>query len=140
MTGPARRQLVLDSSALVALFTDGGKLGAWVAETITDAALAAPHRALFEAANILRREQLRGDIDATAATLAHQDLLAIPLQLWPYGLLAERAWQLRENVTAYDSAYVALAEMLEAPLVTLDRRLAQASGVRCPVQLPPDSS
>lgn len=137
MSESARHAVVFDSSALVALLLDGGEVGEWVAAAATDAALAAPHLALFEAANIMRRQQLRGEIDATAATLAHRDLLALPLQLWPYALLAERVWRLRENVTVYDAAYVALAELLDAPVVTLDARLGRAPDVACPVRLPP---
>lgn len=137
MTESRRHAVVLDSSALVALLLDSEEIGDWVAATATDAALAAPHLALFEAANIVRRQQTRGEIDATAATLAHGDLLALPLQLWPYELLADRAWRLRENVTVYDAAYVALAELLDAPVVTLDGRLGRAPGVGCPVRLPP---
>lgn len=128
---------MLDSSALVALLVDGGATGDWVAGATTGAVIAAPHLAPFEAANILRRQRLRGELDATAAALGHDDLLALPLQLWPYGLLAERAWQLRENVTVYDAAYVALAESLDAPLITLDGRLARAPEVPCLVRLPP---
>ncbi len=137
MSEPAPGTAVLDSSALVALLADGGSVGDWVAVVVAGVALAAPHLALFEAANILRRQQLAGELDATAATLAHQDLLALPIQLWPYSLLAERSWQLREHVTGYDAAYVALAELLDVPVVTLDRRLGRAPGLRCPVLVPP---
>ena len=62
---------------------------------------------------------------------------ALPVQLWPYLPLAERAWALRENVTAYDASYVALAELLATSLITLDARLGRADGPRCPVLLPP---
>lgn len=56
---------------------------------------------------------------------------------WPHRRLAVRAWQLRDSVTYYDATYVALAELLDAPLVTLDRRLAQAPGPRCTFLTPP---
>ena len=62
--------------------------------------------------------------------MAHADLLALPVELFPYVSSAERAWELRGNVTSYDGCYVALAEGLRAPLATLDR-LAHAPGVRC---------
>lgn len=137
MTETAPRMAVLDSSALVALLTDGGSVGDWVAERVNGVTPAAPHLAVFEAANILRRQQLRGASDATGATLAHQDLLALRLQLWPYSSVAARAWQLRDNITAYDAAYVALAEFLEAPLVTLAHRLERANGPCCAVRTPP---
>lgn len=132
--------LILDSSALVAMLVDAGAAGGWVAANAEGMAIAAPELALFEAANILRRLQLTDGLSAVEATLAHQDLLALPLQLWPYAPLAARAWALRDNVTVYDAAYVALAEMLQAPLVTLDARLARASGPRCPIRIPPGQS
>lgn len=128
---------MLDSSALVALLTDGGEIGDWVAESVAHAILAGPHLVLFESANILRRQQLARDLDASTATLAHADLLDLPLQLWPYSVLAERVWQLRESITAYDAAYVALAELLGGSLVTLDQRLARAHGPRCRIRIPP---
>jgi predicted nucleic acid-binding protein len=128
--------VVLDSSALAALLTDAGKLGDWVGQSIAGAALTAPQLVLFECANIVRRQELSGEIDASAATLAHADLLAMPLQLWPYALLADRAWQLREHVTIYDAAYIALAELIGASVVTLDRRLGRTHGLRCAIQVP----
>lgn len=137
MSDSGKSTVVLDSSALVALLTDGGRLGDWVADEVTGCALAAPHVALFEVASILRRQQLAGEIDASAATLAHTDLRALPLELWPYALLAEKIWELREHLNAYDAAYVALADLLGAPVVTLDAQLAKVDGLRCTVHLPP---
>jgi predicted nucleic acid-binding protein len=66
-----------------------------------------------------------------AATLAHADLLALRLDLVPYDVVGERIWQLRGNVGSSDAWYVAVAELLDAPLATLDRRLAAAPGPRC---------
>jgi predicted nucleic acid-binding protein len=129
--------LVLDSSALVALLADDGPAGTWVAEAVEDAFLAAPALAVFEAANVLRRLQLRSRLEPMEATLAHDDLLALPLQLWPYDVLAGRAWELREALTAYDASYVALAELLAADMLTLDQRLARARGPRCTIRTPP---
>ncbi len=129
--------LVLDSSAIVALLVDGGFIGDWVASTAGDGMLAAPALALFETANILRRQQLAGRLERIEATFAHQELLSLPLQLWPYQPLAERAWELRETLTAYDASYVALAELIEARLVTLDHRLTRADGPTCVIVTPP---
>jgi predicted nucleic acid-binding protein len=128
--------LVMDSSALVALLVDAGGDGGWVAQTIGSAPIAAPEFALFEAANIFRRQQLRGDLEPVEATLAHNDLLALPLQLWPYAAVSERAWELRGSLTIYDASYVALAELLNGSVVTVDGRLAGANGPRCPVLTP----
>ena len=99
--------------------------------------LAAPHLMPVEAANILRRAALAGDVSDDIASLAHADLLAVGVELFPYDLLAERIWELRGAVTAYDGWYVALAESLDAPLATLDGRLTRAPGPRCSFLGPP---
>ncbi|MGH7640211.1 MAG: type II toxin-antitoxin system VapC family toxin [Candidatus Dormibacteria bacterium] len=125
--------LVIDASALVALLADAGPAGRWVAGSVSGLTLAAPELVLFEAANIFRRQTLAGRLDESEATLAHADLLSLPLQLWPYAPLAERAWQLRHNLTIYDATYVCLAELLGASMITLDTRLATAPGTRCPI-------
>lgn len=132
-----RTPIVLDSSAIVALLVDGGETGEWVAATAENLFLATPALAIFEAANVLRRHQLAGRLELVEATLAHRDLLSLPLQLWPFSPLAERAWELRETLTTYDASYVALAELLDATLVTLDRRLMRASGSTCTILTPP---
>jgi predicted nucleic acid-binding protein len=129
--------LVLDSSALVALLADDGPAGTWVAAGVENAFLAAPALAVFEAANVLRRLQLAGRLEPVEASLAHDGLLALPLQLWPYDVIAGRAWELRGTLTAYDASYVALAELIAADLVTLDHRVARASGPRCTIRTPP---
>ncbi|MDP9394884.1 MAG: type II toxin-antitoxin system VapC family toxin [Actinomycetota bacterium] len=129
--------LVLDASALVALLADGGDMGEWVASEVAAKRLAAPELVLYEVANVLRRQARHGVLEAAEATSAHADLLALPIELWPYEPLAERAWALRDNVTVYDAVYVALAELLTAPLLTLDERLSRATGPRCRVLTPP---
>jgi predicted nucleic acid-binding protein len=63
----------------------------------------------------------------------------LAVELWPYEALAARVWELRQNLTSYDGAYVAFAEAIDVPLVTFDRRLARASGIRCIVRVPPAS-
>lgn len=126
-------RIVLDASAAVAVLTDSGTEGEWATALVTGARLAAPDMMPFEAGNILRRQASAGILDASAATLAHGDLVSLRIELCPYGALAERAWALRENLTIYDAAYVALAELLAVPLVTLDRRLARARGPRCAI-------
>ncbi len=132
------RPAVVDASALLALLLDGGLPGSWLAEQVRDRPLAAPELVMFETANVLRRQALRGAVSQVEASLAHQDLRMLALQLWPYAALADRVWELRHAVTVYDAAYVAVAEQLEADLLTLDVRLAGASGLRCPVVVPPE--
>lgn len=124
-------RVVIDSSAVVALLADAGPAGEWVKNLTASAVLFAPHLLPFEAGNILRRQAHAGVLDASAAALAHIDLVALPMDLYPYEALADRAWELRANIMIYDAAYVALAELLAAPLITLDGRLARAPGPRC---------
>jgi predicted nucleic acid-binding protein len=127
-------RIVLDASAAVAMLTDSGPEGEWATALVTAAArLAAPDLMPFEAGNILRRQAMAGILVSSAATLAHRDLTSLRLELCPYAALAERAWALRENLTIYDATYVALAELLAVPLVTLDGRLARAHGPHCPI-------
>lgn len=128
--------LVVDASVIVAALVDSGVDGDWAVDTLDGHALAAPHHMPIEVANILRRASLAGDITPDTAALAHGDLLALRVELFPYAPLAERCWQLRENVTTYDAVYVALAEQLDTPLATLDQRLAAATGPRCTFQTP----
>ena len=112
-------------------------MGDWASGELSAADnLVAPHLALFEAANILRRHELAQIITADQAAQAHADLLALPIDLWPYELLARRAWQLRANLSISDGACVALAELTETTLVTLDERIARAPNVRCAVATP----
>jgi predicted nucleic acid-binding protein len=127
-----------DASALVAVLVDGGAAGAWASGELSAAGnLFAPHLAVFETANILRRHELAQVITADQAAQAHADLVALPIDLWPYELLAQRAWQLRANLSVYDGAYVALAELTKTTLVTLDTRIARAPNVRCTIATPP---
>ncbi|GAB94233.1 putative nucleic acid-binding protein [Kineosphaera limosa] len=128
--------LVCDASALVALLLDGGPDGAWASRTLAGANLATAAVCRFEAGNIIRRHEAAGLIGSDQAALAHTDLLDLALTEWPYETLAERAWALRPNLTSYDASYVALAELLEVPLVTLDRRVGRASGQACTVLTP----
>ncbi len=129
--------VVIDSSALVAVLVDAGEAGEWVARSTADHLLAAPDLVLFEAANVLRRLERNGTLPPSEAVLAHADLLALPLQLWPYAVLGPRVWELRGNFTAYHAAYVALAELLDAPLLSLDARMARAAGSRHDIRTPP---
>jgi predicted nucleic acid-binding protein len=123
--------LVVDASVVVAALIDRGADGAWAESVLLSDRLAAPHLMPAEVANILRRAALAGDVTADAAALAHADLIALRADLLPYEPFADRVWELRETVTAYDAWYVAAAEALGADLATLDRRLAGAPGTRC---------
>lgn len=128
--------VVLDTSALVAVLTDAHGAGSAVAGALAGSALAAPELLPFEAANVLRRLELGGRLAPETAALAHRDLLDLAVQLWPYATLAAEAWRLRGSLTLYDAPYVALARQLDAPLVTLDQRLARTAVATCRVLVP----
>ena len=128
---------VVDAALLVAATTDAGAEGVWAEDVVRAGGLVAPHLALVEATNILRRLELAGRLGQLEAGAAARDLLLLELELVPFYPFAERVWELRKNVTSYDAWYVALAEALDLPLATLDRRLVAASGPRCRFLLPP---
>lgn len=128
--------LVVDSSVVVAALVDTGPIGDWADRLLGSDDLAAPHLMPVEVAKILRRAAMAGDISVDAAALAHADLLSLRVGLFAYEPFAARVWELRENVTAYDAWYVALAELFSAPLATLDSRLANSSGPRCVFSTP----
>ena len=89
--------------------------------------LHSPHLLDVEVAQVVRRFEMIGEIDAPRAQAALDDLVDFPIQRHPHGLLLRRMWALRANMTAYDAAYVALAETLQATFLTHDRRLASAA-------------
>jgi len=102
---------------------------------MADAPAWAPELVTVEVTSSLRRLAAAGGIHPVRATLALRDLVALPLALVPHGPLIPRTWELRDNLPVHDAAYVALAELLDAVLVTLDRRLATAPGIRCEVEV-----
>ncbi len=90
--------------------------------------LHAPHLLDVEVAQVIRRYAAQGDIAGERGRAALADLADFPLQRYPHVLLTPRIWTLRHNLTAYDATYVALAEALDAVLLTRDKRLARAAG------------
>ncbi|HEX9690638.1 MAG TPA: type II toxin-antitoxin system VapC family toxin [Gemmatimonadales bacterium] len=129
--------LVADASVVVAALVDSGPDGAWAERVLTRDHLVAPQLMPAEVANMLRRAVLAKELSDYAASLAHADLSALHVGLFPYAPFAERVWDLRANLTAHDAWYVALAEALNAKLVTLDTRLSRAAGPRCGFVIPP---
>ncbi len=128
--------IVLDASAAleVLLRTDAATIveQRLFAERET---LHAPHLLDVEVAQVVRRYVGRGMMDSARGREVIDDLLAFPIQRYPHDILLPRVYDLRDNLTAYDAVYVALAEVLEAPLVTRDARLAQAPGHQAQVEL-----
>jgi predicted nucleic acid-binding protein len=129
--------VVADSSTLFAVLADDSPHAHWAAAQLHNHSLAAPHLAIFETANIIRRYVAAGLLDPTAASESHRTLLRIKCSLWPYSVIAERVWELRHEVTVYDASYIAVAEMINAPFITLDRRVKRANGPRCEILTPP---
>jgi predicted nucleic acid-binding protein len=97
--------------------------------------LHAPHLLDVEVAQVLRRYAGNGEIDDERGRAALADLADFPLRRYPHDFLLPRVWGLRRNLTAYDAVYVALAEALDAPLLTCDRRLATAPGHQARIEL-----
>jgi predicted nucleic acid-binding protein len=128
--------IVLDASALVELLLRGPAAEA-IAQRLRAPRLTlhAPHLIDVEVAQAIRRYALRSDITAERGALALDRLGELRLTRHAHHSLLPRIWALRNTVTAYDAAYVALAEALAAPLLTRDRRLAAASGHRASVEV-----
>ena len=130
-------KVVADASLLVAALVDTGPGGQWARSRVAADTLAGPEFALAEVTNSLRRMELSSRITPNNAARAQRDLLRLPLELFPFGPFADRVWALRGALTSYDAWYVALAEALDCPVLTLDRRLARAPGPACQVITPP---
>lgn len=128
--------IVLDASALVELLL-GTRQGRSVAARIADPSLGlhAPHLADVEVAQALRRYVRAGELEPASAAAALLDLRSLDLERHGHEPLQDRVWALRENLTAYDAVYVALAEALESTLLTCDGRLARAPGISQRVEL-----
>jgi predicted nucleic acid-binding protein len=127
--------IVLDASVVLELLL-GTAAGARVAQRIAAPAetLHAPHLVDLEVAQVLRRFQREGDIDEARGREALEVLRELDVARYPHDVLLPRIWQLRDVVTAYDAAYLALAEALAAPLLTADARLARTRGHRARVE------
>jgi predicted nucleic acid-binding protein len=97
--------------------------------------LHAPHLLDVEVAQVVRRYAANGELDAGRGRMALDDLADLPLHRYPHDFLLPRVWDLRNNLTAYDAMYVALAEVLDAPLLTRDKRLAASAGHHARVEL-----
>jgi predicted nucleic acid-binding protein len=128
--------IVMDASALVEAL-----LGMPAAEEVeewlfdTEQTVHVPHLLDIEVTQVVRKYTARGDIAAATGRTAVADLANLRLYRHSHELLLPRVWELRANLTAYDAVYVALAEALDAPLVTRDRRIAAAPGHHARVEV-----
>jgi predicted nucleic acid-binding protein len=127
---------VLDASALLELLL-GTAAGHSIAARIADPTLSlhVPHLADVEVTQALRRYVREGALQADSAAVALENLRSLDLERHSHEPLLDRAWALRDNLTAYDAVYVALAEALECTLLTCDRRLARSPGLAQRVEL-----
>lgn len=128
--------IVLDASAALELLF-ATQLGKVVAERIRapEVSLHAPHLIDLEIAQAARRYVSLRTVTAARARRALDDFLLVDLHRYPHDALLPRIWALRENLTAYDAAYVALAEVLQCPLLTCDQRLGSAPGAVTPIEV-----
>ena len=125
--------IVVDASAaLSALLSPGPARRALASEQ-----LHAPHLIDSEVANALRRGVGAKRLDAAAGWTALDAFRRLGMTRYPVFSLLDRVWELRENLSAYDASYVALAELLDCNLLTADARLTRAPGVRCPITVVP---
>lgn len=127
--------LVVDASVLAPALADDGPDGDRARRRLSGEELAAPELIDLEVISVLRGTIRSGDIDLRRAALAVDDLRDLPLSRVTHRGLLVRCLEHRDNLTAYDAAYVALAEALDCPLLTADRGLAAAPGVGCEIEL-----
>lgn len=127
--------LVVDASVLVLVVADASEAGEVFRARLRGEAVCGPDLLRVEVLSALRRMTAAAQLTRAQATAAIEDLLALPLSVFPTAPLLQRAWELRDNVSAYDACYVALAEALDFTLVTADARLARATGPRCAIEL-----
>jgi len=128
--------IVADASAVLELLLRADAAERVAARLLDPAeTLHAPHLLDVEVVQALRRYAVAGELGPRQADRALADLLDLPVRRHPHTVLIRRAWELRRSISACDAVYVALAEALGAPLVTLDRRLARAHGHRARIEV-----
>ena len=128
--------IVADASALIDLLLESEVRTRLEQRLLSgEESLHTPHVVDLEVAHTLRRLVLTGVLSSERAEVALADMADLQLNRYPHVELVPRVWELRDTLTAYDAAYVALAEALEATLVTRDARLARSSGHQARVEL-----
>jgi predicted nucleic acid-binding protein len=127
--------LVVDASVIAPAVADGGPDGVRYRQRLHGEQIAAPDLLRVEVMSVIRRQLHVGTIDVTQAEQAVTDLLDLPMTVYPTAPLLPGGWHLRDNFTAYDACYIALAETLGCGLLTADTRLSRAPGTRCPIEM-----
>lgn len=119
--------VVVDASAMVVLLADPGPGGEAVAERLHGCTLVAPELLFVEVAELLRTMRQRGELSDAEASMAFAELMELPIEPWPFEPIAQRVWALRHGFACADAVFLALAQLLDVPLVTRDARLALAA-------------
>jgi predicted nucleic acid-binding protein len=127
--------LVVDTSAVISALVGRPPSDEVIERLATDSDLSAPHLLDVEFLHALRRLALGGQLSEDRAADARGDFADLAITRYEHTVVADRIWQLRHGLTAYDAAFVALAELLDVPLVTCDARLARAPGHHATVEL-----
>ena len=129
--------IVLDASAAVAVLLNLGPAAGNIRlrASLPGENLHVPHLFDVEVLHVLRRHSLRGTLSRQRESAAMAGLHDMRLSRYSHTAFVDRIWELKNNLSAYDAAYVALAETLSAPLITTDVRLARAPGIRAEVEV-----
>ena len=127
--------IVVDASVVVTALADDGPDGDRFRERLAGEQLAAPHLIDIEVISAWRRLAAAGQLDERRAAFARADLQALPVRRVDHGPLVERCWDLRATMTSYDAVYVALAELIDVPLLTADAKLAASPGPTCHIEV-----
>ncbi len=131
--------IVVDASAFISAVTGRNPDGDWVNRQLQNQRILSTQMMPAEVYNGIRRVELAGEVTSPDAMSAREEFSEFRLELFPFAPYARRVWALRNNLTSYDAWYVALAEALDCPLVTLDERLGRAAGPTCTFILPPSA-
>lgn len=117
------------------MIADGGPDGETFRARLHGETIAGPDLLRIEVMSVICRHLRTGALSAAQSERAVEDLIDLPVSIYPSAHVLRRAWQLRDNVSPYDACYVALAEALGCPLLTADVRLANAPGARCAIEV-----
>ncbi|HEX6460132.1 MAG TPA: type II toxin-antitoxin system VapC family toxin [Thermoleophilaceae bacterium] len=127
--------IVVDASIIVSALSDDGSDGERIRTRLMGETLVAPELLDVEVLSVWRRHVRGGMLPAKRAEQALGDLAVLPLRRVPHQPLLHRVWELRDDLTAYDATYVALAEALETSLLTADEALSRSAGPQCEILL-----